>query len=97
MRQVAGWLWIVVATASIAGIVATQSRPSGAGPLKSYHIKPGDLPPPTTGVANPPQVVPRPANATLTLPPGSFAAMTTLAAYCRDDTSHAGRRAMQAS
>ena len=69
MRPVAAWLWVVVATASI-GVVAAQSRPSGTGPLKSYHIKPGDLPPPTTGVANPPQVVPRPANATLTLPPG---------------------------
>ena len=54
----------------IAAVVAAQSRPTGSGPLKSYHIKPGDLPPPATGVANPPQVVPRPASATLTLPPG---------------------------
>jgi glucose/arabinose dehydrogenase len=70
MRPVAACLWVVVAAATYAGVVAAQSRPTGSGPLKSYHIKPGDLPPPTTGVANPPQVVPRPANATLTLPPG---------------------------
>jgi glucose/arabinose dehydrogenase len=70
MRSVAAWVSVVVATASIAGVVATQSRPTGSGPLKSYHIKPGDLPPPATGVANPPQVVPRPPNAALTLPPG---------------------------
>ena len=70
MRPVAGWVWVVIATASITGVVATQSRPTGSGPLKSYHIKPGDLPPPATGVANPPQVVPRPPNAALTLPPG---------------------------
>ena len=53
------------------GLVAfAQSRPTGTGPLKSYHIRPGDLPPPGTGTANPPQVVPRPAGAQLTLPPG---------------------------
>ncbi len=70
MRPVVAWLWVVVAAAAFAGVVAAQSRPTGAGPLKSYQIKPGDLPPPSTGVANPPQVVPRPPNAALTLPPG---------------------------
>jgi glucose/arabinose dehydrogenase len=70
MRPVAACLWVVVAAATCAAAVAAQSRPTGSGPLKSYHIKPGDLPPPATGVANPPQVVPRPASATLTLPPG---------------------------
>jgi glucose/arabinose dehydrogenase len=51
-------------------IAFAQSQPAGTGPLKSYHIKPGDLPPPGAGVANPPHVVPRPAGAELTLPPG---------------------------
>ena len=51
-------------------IALAQSQPAGTGPLKSYHIKPGDLPPPGDGVANPPQVVPRPAGAELTLPQG---------------------------
>jgi glucose/arabinose dehydrogenase len=39
-------------------------------PLKKYHIKPGDLPPPSPGTASPPQIVPQPPGATLTLPPG---------------------------
>lgn len=54
----------------LAVCLAGQSRGTGTGPLKSYHIKPDDLPTPTKGVANPPQVVPRPAGADLTLPPG---------------------------
>lgn len=69
MRTVSAWAWIIVAAAAVA-VVSGQSRPTGAGPLKSYHIRPGDLPPPATGVANPPQVVARPPGAELTLPPG---------------------------
>jgi glucose/arabinose dehydrogenase len=70
MRALVASIWVGIATAAIAGVVGAQSRPTGAGPLKAYHIKPGDLPPPGAGVANPPQVVSRPANAQLTLPPG---------------------------
>jgi glucose/arabinose dehydrogenase len=60
----------LVIVGGIGLVVFAQSRPTGSGPLKSYHIRPGDLPPPGTGTANPPQVVPRPAGAQLTLPPG---------------------------
>ena len=70
MRALQACSWMVVAAAAVGGVVAAQSRPTGAGPLKSYHIRPGDLPPPATGVANPPQVVARPPGAQLTLPPG---------------------------
>jgi glucose/arabinose dehydrogenase len=53
------------------GLVAAAQAPgTGAGPLKSWHIRVGDLPAPSSGVANPPQVVPRPPGASLTLPPG---------------------------
>ena len=60
----------VVAALGISVAAMPQSKPAGDGPLKSYHVRPGDLPPPGTGVANPPQVVARPAGASLTLPPG---------------------------
>jgi glucose/arabinose dehydrogenase len=70
MRAVAASVGMVIALAAIATGVWSQSRPTGAGPLKSYHIRPGDLPPPAAGVANPPQVVARPPGAQLTLPPG---------------------------
>jgi glucose/arabinose dehydrogenase len=50
------------------GAAQAQTR-EGAG---HYEIKPSQLPPPfaTQSASNPPQVVPRPANAKLTLPPG---------------------------
>jgi glucose/arabinose dehydrogenase len=56
----------VVATALVAG----QARPEGTAPLQKYHITPSDIPAPTTGTANPPMVVARPAGAELNLPPG---------------------------
>ena len=56
----------VVGTALAAG----QARPEGTAPLQKYHIMPGDIPAPTTGTANPPMVVDRPAGAALNLPPG---------------------------
>jgi len=56
----------VVGTALVAG----QARPEGSGPLHKYHITPSDIPAPTTGTANPPMVVARPAGAELNLPPG---------------------------
>lgn len=65
--------WVLafgVAGLACSVLALAQSQPAGAGALKSYHIKPGDLPPPGSGVANQPQVVPRPAGAELTLPPG---------------------------
>ncbi len=51
-------------------LVAGQARPEGTAPLQKYHIRPGDIPAPTTGIANPPEVVGRPAGAALNLPPG---------------------------
>jgi glucose/arabinose dehydrogenase len=56
----------VVSTALVGG----QARPEGPGPLHKYHITPSDIPAPTTGTANPPMVVARPAGAELSLPPG---------------------------
>jgi len=56
----------VVGTALVAG----QARPEGSGPLHKYHITTSDIPAPTTGTANPPMVVARPAGAELNLPPG---------------------------
>jgi glucose/arabinose dehydrogenase len=56
--------------AAIGVVVEGQAKPAGDGPLKSYLIRPGDLPPPGDGTANPPQIVPRPAGAELHLPPG---------------------------
>jgi glucose/arabinose dehydrogenase len=56
----------VVGTALVAG----QTRPEGTAPLQKYHIRPGDIPAPTTGTANPPEVVARPTGAALNLPPG---------------------------
>jgi glucose/arabinose dehydrogenase len=66
----------VAVTAAIAlGAVALgfgrdQGTPAGTPPLQKYHIKPGDLPPPSSGVANPPEVVDKPADAQLRLPDG---------------------------
>lgn len=47
-----------------------QAKPEGTPPLQKYRVSPTELPPPTTGTANPPQVVDRPAGAQLNLPPG---------------------------
>jgi len=66
---------IAVVAAMAAGVAALgfgrdQGTPEGTPPLQRYHIKPGDLPRPTDGVANPPEVVDKPADAQLRLPPG---------------------------
>jgi glucose/arabinose dehydrogenase len=53
-----------------AALVAGQAKPEGAPPLQKYHIRPGDIPKPTSGVSNSPMVVDRPAGASLNLPPG---------------------------
>ncbi len=47
-----------------------QAKPEGAPPLQKYRVSPTELPAPGTGIANPPQVVDRPAGAQLNLPPG---------------------------
>src|SRR5262249_36010886 len=47
-----------------------QARPEGTPPLQRFRISLTDLPAPTSGLANPPQVVDRPAGAALNLPPG---------------------------
>jgi glucose/arabinose dehydrogenase len=49
---------------------AEQAKPEGTPPLQKYRVSPTELPSPTTGTANPPQVVDRPAGAELHLPPG---------------------------
>lgn len=69
-RAALAGLVAIAAAASVAAALGRQTTPRGQGPLKSYHIRPGDLPAPTQGVANPPQVVPRPEGAELHLPPG---------------------------
>jgi glucose/arabinose dehydrogenase len=62
---------VAVALAAVAlGFGREQARPEGMPPLLKYHIKPGDLPPPSSGVANPPEVVDKPADASLQLPAG---------------------------
>jgi glucose/arabinose dehydrogenase len=71
---------LAVATAAVLLLVVTvaalRSRPASMAQTREgaghYEIKPSQLPPPgaTRSSANPPQVVPRPANARLKLPPG---------------------------
>jgi glucose/arabinose dehydrogenase len=56
--------------AAALGLGRDQGTPEGMPPLLKYHIKPGDLPPPTDGVANPPEVVDKPADAQLQVPAG---------------------------
>ena len=73
MRRTMGIVAVVVAVT--AGVVALgftreQGTPEGTPPLQKYHITPGDLPTPTSGVANPPEVVDKPAGAELRVPPG---------------------------
>jgi glucose/arabinose dehydrogenase len=61
----------VLAVGAVAlGLGRGQGTPSGTPPLLKYHITPGDLPTPEGGVANPPEVVDKPADAQLRLPPG---------------------------
>jgi glucose/arabinose dehydrogenase len=60
-----------IALGSVAfGLGRDQGTPEGTPPLQKYHITPGDLPTPSGGVANPPEVVDKPADAQLRLPPG---------------------------
>ncbi len=73
MRRTMGIVAVVVAVT--AGVVALgftrdQGTPEGTPPLQKYHITPGDLPTPTSGVANPPEVVDKPAGAELRVPSG---------------------------
>jgi glucose/arabinose dehydrogenase len=65
-----GLLFGVAAIALAAGRHGGQARPQGEPPLQRFHISLTDLPAPTSGIANPPQVVDRPADATLHLPTG---------------------------
>jgi glucose/arabinose dehydrogenase len=60
---------VTVGTVAL-GFSRDQGTPQGTPPLQKYHITPGDLPPPTSGVANPPEVVDKPADVQLQLPPG---------------------------
>ena len=65
-----GLLFGAALVALAAGRHEGQAKPEGAPPLQKYHVSPTELPAPSTGTANPPQVVDRPAGATLNLPPG---------------------------
>ena len=56
----------VVSTAFVAG----QARPEGSGPLHKYHITPGDIPAPTTGIGQPADGGRSSGRRTLNLPPG---------------------------
>ena len=60
---------VAVAAAGTA-VLARQVKAEGAGLLQKYHVALGDIPAPGAGTANPPQVVDKPAGATLNLPPG---------------------------
>ena len=55
-----------------ASVSAQTSGTAPASPLRTYNIKPSDLPPPNPAedAVNPPRVVPRPAGAQLIMPPG---------------------------
>ena len=73
MRRTMGIVAVVVAVTAGAvalGFTREQGTPEGTPPLQRYHITPGDLPVPTSGVANPPEVVDKPAGAELRVPPG---------------------------
>lgn len=64
-------------TQPVAGPAATEAAPSPATTALAHHeIRAQDLPPPnhTPDADNPPQVVPQPADAKLTMPPGFEAA-----------------------
>jgi glucose/arabinose dehydrogenase len=71
-RRLEGLAVIVAVTVGTValGFSRDQGTPQGTPPLQKYYITPGDLPPPTSGVANPPEVVDKPADAQLRLPPG---------------------------
>ena len=55
-----GLVVAVTAGAVALGFSREQGTPEGTPPLQKYHITPGDLPAPTSGVANPPEVVDKP-------------------------------------
>jgi glucose/arabinose dehydrogenase len=57
---------IVVCFGAWASTLTAQEQP----PLKTYRISASDLPEPGTSASNGPKVVPKPANAALTVPPG---------------------------
>jgi glucose/arabinose dehydrogenase len=62
---------VAVAVGAVAlGLSRDQGTPQGTPPLQKYHITPRDLPAPTDGVANPPEVIDKPSEAQLRLPPG---------------------------
>jgi glucose/arabinose dehydrogenase len=64
---------LLAAAAGAAGVIvvgAGQAKPTGTPPLQRYHIVAADLPAPTSGIANPPQIVDKPADAQLNLPQG---------------------------
>jgi glucose/arabinose dehydrogenase len=75
MRRTLEVLAVVAAVtvgAVAVGLSRDQGTPEATGTpsLQKYHITPGELPTPTDGVANPPEVVDKPADAELRLPPG---------------------------
>jgi glucose/arabinose dehydrogenase len=55
-----------------ASVCAQSSKTAPASPLRTYNLKPSDLPPPNPAedAVNPPRVVPRPPGAQLIMPPG---------------------------
>jgi glucose/arabinose dehydrogenase len=64
------------AALSLLAALATTGRPASAGPDERpgqrFHVRPGDLPPPfaTRSAGNPAERIPRPADATLSVPAG---------------------------
>ena len=60
MRRMLAVVTVIAAVAAGAvalGFGGDQGTPTGTPPLQKYHITAGDLPAPTGGVANPPEVV----------------------------------------
>ena len=65
-----GLVLLSIGVAAAAGVVGMRAAGSAEPALKTYHFTVTDLPEPSAPVANPPKVVPKPADAVLVLPPG---------------------------
>jgi glucose/arabinose dehydrogenase len=63
-------LIVLVAAAAASSAVFARAPGATRSELRSYHFRVEDLAEPSTSAPNPPQVMPRPADAALTLPPG---------------------------
>src|SRR5215208_7848870 len=65
-----GLVLLSIGVAAAAGVVGMRAAGSAEPALKTYHFTVKDLSEPSAPVANPPKVVPKPADAVLVLPPG---------------------------